>query len=373
MDKIGLSIICFLISICSHAANSVPPTGEFSIGTTTYFLIDSSRAETLTKQVDDYRRIVVQAFYPTVKPENCEVQLALPYADKIAYANCLDSPVLTIKNEEKYPVVILSPGFGGSFLMNMSLAEELASQGYYVLNIGHTFFNSTPAFSDGKKIELLSMDTLTMDTDNFLDSKFKLRLNTYIKIQKNDIVSVLDNLSGMLDESQQKAVDIENITCIGYSGGGATAAEICIEDKRIKAGININGVLYGDAWKDSISCPFLYINADYSSPRKSEIEIQGGQHVIDSIMQFYNYRKLLFSQKSTNDFYELTLTNTTHQNFSDYALVDQEYCGRTNPKKCLQLTYRYILLFLDKYQKSQSSSELSSDLLDKNCKFTVVK
>jgi dienelactone hydrolase len=280
---------------------------------------------------------------------------------------------LSPKDEAKFPVVILSPGFGGSYLMNMSLAEELSSHGYYVLNVGHTFFNSTPTFPDGKKIELLSMDTLIMDSDDFMDPRFKWRLNTYIKIQKDDIVSVLNNLSSLLDESQQKVIDTENVTCIGYSAGGATAAEICVEDKRIKAGININGVLYGDAWKDSIGCPFLYINADYSSPKKAEIDMLGGQRVIDSLMQFYDYRKLLFSQNSTSDFYELTLASTTHHNFSDYALISQEYCGRTNPKKCLQLTYRYVLLFLNKFQKSQSSAELDNDVIDKKHRFTVLK
>ena len=212
-----------------------------------------------------------------------------------------------------------------------------------------------------------------MESDNFLDEEFKTRLNTYIKIQKDDIISVLNELSNTLDKDHLKSINLENIACIGYSGGGATSAEVCIDDPRIKAGVNINGILYGDAWNDSIQQPFLYINADYSNPKKAEIEMLGGLNVIDSLMSYYNEKKQELSTKSTNDFYELTLFNTTHHNFSDWALSDQSFCGKTNPKKCLENNYLFVRLFLDKYLKSLAPDEFNTNIRTKDYYFEIIK
>ncbi|MFT7611416.1 MAG: dienelactone hydrolase [Parvicellaceae bacterium] len=362
-----------MVAKIAIAGKSLPITGEYSVGTKSYFIIDKNRSETLTKNTKDYRRVGIQAFFPSFKTDECMNQLDSPYGKKIKYIHCINKPIKPAIINEKYPVVILSPGFGGSYLMNLTLAEELASHGYYVINVGHTFFNSTPTFPDGKKIELMSMDTLKMESDDFLNEEFKTRLNTYIKIQKDDILSILNELANTLDKDHLNSIDLNNIACIGYSGGGATSAEICSADTRIKAGININGILYGDGWNDSITQPFLYINADYSDPKKAEIEMQGGQNVIDSLLSYYNRRKLRFSKNSNADFYELTLYNTTHQNFSDMALINQDYCGKSKPKKCFEYTYRYILLFLNKYLKKETSDELNQNNRTKAYYFEIIK
>jgi dienelactone hydrolase len=369
---IKIVLLC-VVSNIAIAGKSLPITGEYSVGTKSYFIIDKNRSEILTKNTKDYRRIVIQVFFPSEKIEDCMEQLDSPYGTKIKYNHCINTPIEPATGSQKYPVVILSPGFGGSYLMNMTLAEELASHGYYVINVGHTFFNSTPTFPDGKKIELLSMDTLKMESDYFLDEKFKTRLSTYIKIQKDDILSILNELSYTLDKVHLNSIDLNNIACIGYSGGGATSAEICSVDSRIKAGVNINGILYGDAWNDTITQPFLYINADYSDPKKAEIKMQGGQYVIDSLMSYYNQRKLRFSENSNGDFYELTLSNSTHQNFSDMALVNQDYCGKSKPKLCLEYTYRYILLFLDRYLKAKTCDELNKSNKENEYYFEIIK
>lgn len=368
---IQILLLC-LLSSSAIAGKLLPLTGKHSVGSQSYFIIDKNRPETLTKNTKDYRRIAIQVFFPSVKTDVCENKLKSPYGKKIKYNHYLDQEIQATGNE-KYPIVILSPGFGGSYLMNMSLAEELASHGYYVINVGHTFFNSTPTFPDGKKIEIMSMDTLKMESDSFLDEVFKTKLNTYIKIQKDDIISTLNEINNTLDKKHLTTIDLNNIACIGYSGGGATSAEVCVTDPRIKAGININGILYGDAWNDTIEQPFLYINADYSDPKKAEIKMLGGQHIIDSLMRFYNERKNRFSEISNGDFYELTLFNTTHHNFSDLALVNQDYCGKSNPKKCLEKTYLYIRMFLDKYMKEKPSEELNTIRRTKDYKFEIIK
>ena len=146
---IQILLLCSVSNI-TIARKSLPVTGEYSVGSKSYFIIDTNRSEILTKNTKDYRRIAIQAFFPSENTEECNKLLDLPYGKTIKYNHCVNKPIEPAITNQKYPVVILSPGFGGSYLMNMTLAEELASHGYYVINVGHTFFNSTPTFSDGK-------------------------------------------------------------------------------------------------------------------------------------------------------------------------------------------------------------------------------
>ena len=117
---IQILLIC-LLSSSANAIKSLPLTGKYSVGTKSYFIIDKNRSEILTKGKDDFRRIVIQVFYPSNKTAECSNRLQSPYGKKIKCNNCVDKAIQS--ENEKYPIVILSPGFGGSFLMNLTLAE----------------------------------------------------------------------------------------------------------------------------------------------------------------------------------------------------------------------------------------------------------
>ncbi|MCG8573674.1 MAG: hypothetical protein MI810_02225 [Flavobacteriales bacterium] len=345
------------------------PSGPYSIGSKTVYLTDSSRMETLTKNPTDYRQLAIQLYYPIRQTSpNCQ-QSESVYGKKVNYYHCLNAPLHDSLNQ--LPIVLLSPGLGGHFLMNATLAEEIASHGYYVINIGHSYFNEVPEFPNGSAPELFGMDTLKMESDNVIGYAFRQVLNQYIKIECEDMKSVIKNLSSFIPENDLEQLNVDNIACMGYSAGGAAAAEICTQKKAIKVGINLNGILYGDAHLHELSQPFLYVNADYSSPKKAEIESLGGMHIIDSLMNFYDQRKASLRKKSSNHFYELTLSHTTHHNFTDLALVNQSFCGKSNPKKSLQITYSFIISFLDTYLKNEPKPLIENEVKSEDYTFEI--
>ncbi len=60
-------------------------------------------------------------------------------------------------------------------------------------------------------------------------------------------------------------MDTSRIGMFGHSYGGATAAQVLVEDSRVKAAINMDGTLYGEnVPKSRVGKPFLIMNAETS-------------------------------------------------------------------------------------------------------------
>ena len=78
------------------------PRGEYIIGTDIFELEDTSREEWFTDRLDDYRKIVIQVWYPAIEKSN-ELYPYIDYADlRIpAIANRLEISNNFIKNSAK--------------------------------------------------------------------------------------------------------------------------------------------------------------------------------------------------------------------------------------------------------------------------------
>src|SRR5215213_11145711 len=61
-----------------------------------------------------------------------------------------DAPVAA--DEPRYPLVLLSPGSGIMPAVYTALAEELASHGFIVVGVNHTYNASVTVFADGRVV-----------------------------------------------------------------------------------------------------------------------------------------------------------------------------------------------------------------------------
>ena len=147
-------------------------TGPYEVGVVTRHLIDESRDETFTPDdPNDKRELMVDIWYPAEVPEGAEPGLYMPDADVFipvaapvwpaipdAYWNCVallvgnaieSAPLAGFFN--RYPLVIYSHGHvGASRWGNPHLCEELASHGYIVVGINHTYNSAAVRFPDGR-------------------------------------------------------------------------------------------------------------------------------------------------------------------------------------------------------------------------------
>ena len=130
----------------------------------------------------------------------------------------------------------------------------MASQGYIVLSIDHTFDAAATVFPDGR--------TAYVQPINLTDEG-----DSHIKLWEEDVSFVLNQIE-KLNQNDETGfftgrMDTSRIGMFGHSYGGATAAQILAKDSRVKAAINMDGTLYGEIFPESgIGKPFLLMSAE---------------------------------------------------------------------------------------------------------------
>jgi predicted dienelactone hydrolase len=78
-----------------------------------------------------------------------------------------------------------------------------------------------------------------------------------------DVGFVLDRLAAM---SQPEAffagqLDLSRVGVMGFSLGGATAGQFCATDARCRAGINVDGFMFGDILDNNLKVPFMFLHS----------------------------------------------------------------------------------------------------------------
>jgi dienelactone hydrolase len=242
------------------------PTGPYGIGTTEVHLTDARRADPW--QPGKRRELMVSVWYPT---RGTHRQFA-PYAGPAVapalgaeMASYLGLPADTVdlggstthgrrhaKPCGRHPVLLYSPGSGASRVIGTNQAEELASRGYVVVTIDHT--GEAPVeFPGGRVVGALVP----------WDEAGAAKKATDTRVA--DVRFVLDSLP-RLPRRLSHSMDLSRIGMYGYSMGGSTAASAMLVDRRISAGVNLDGGLTdGDGPSEvsrrGLDRPFLLVGA----------------------------------------------------------------------------------------------------------------
>ncbi|MFH1740094.1 MAG: hypothetical protein ABIH23_13885 [bacterium] len=219
-------------------------TGPFAIGTFLAHLIDESRLEQITHEdPSDNRELMVQVWYPAVIQDSRqpgsiypEFDAVQPYLEayyssygvpsvfcdglRVPVGNAVrDARVLDIGLQ--YPVLIFSHGNGGSRRQNVSLFEELASCGYVVASIDHTYNATVVQFPDGRVIP-----NRVSGSDSLHEQDVRFVLD---ELEKINVGHDFEVFTGLLD--------LERVGVFGMSLGGAVTTLTMQDDPRFKAGV----------------------------------------------------------------------------------------------------------------------------------------
>ncbi len=262
---ITTSTLILLLSlglIYAFPAGNIPnPSGTYPIGTLTFTIEDEDRLELYTEDPLDTRKFSFRIWYPASNTgPNDPIQWidAKEISRELAKGIGLPSFVLdqtseirshsywftSISDEEEnYPVVIISHGWGGFMSLHTDLAEELASRGYIVVSIDHTYGSVATVFQD--EIVYQNQDALPeREEANFLAAA-----NQLVYTYAGDIAKTLDYLEEMNTSETsffEGRLDLENIGLIGHSTGGGADVAVALNDDRIDALIGL------DAWVEPI-------------------------------------------------------------------------------------------------------------------------
>jgi len=267
------------------------PTGRHPIGTTELHLVDPGRPD---PWVDGRpRELMVSLWYPTSAPAGGPLAPYLPPGAARHFGERND-PLLGLTAGQVdwtgittharagvpvrhrpggYPVVLFSPGGGEPRAGGTMLVEELASQGYVVVTVDHTYETPELEFPGGR-----------VETQRLPDIDPTERLHRMLETRVGDTRFVLDQLQVLAAGDNPDAgrrplprgigagLDLSRIGMFGHSAGGFTAAETMLVDRRVDAGADLDGSMaysfsagdFGDVASAGLDRPFLLMGAGTS-------------------------------------------------------------------------------------------------------------
>ncbi|MFI6177491.1 alpha/beta hydrolase family protein [Nonomuraea sp. NPDC051191] len=213
------------------------PTGAHPVGTTALYLKDASRPDPWNLDVDA-RELKVTLWYPAERrdgrraaymtPQEAELGLRRLGVGGVPDGTLSGTRTNAVADAEpagrNLPLVVLSPGFTNPMNTLTSLAEDLASRGYVVAGIDHTYESYATTFPGRRVAECLACDS---DTDPGFGTGV-------VAGRAADVSFVLDQLPAKWRGSD--LIDRSTIAMVGQSIGGASAMATMVRDSRVRAG-----------------------------------------------------------------------------------------------------------------------------------------
>lgn len=257
------------------------------------------------------------------------------------------------------PVVLYSAGLGDPRGWGTALVEDLASRGYVVVTVDHTYEASEVAFpNDALATSVLPGLLGTPD----LDIAAVLRRSMDARVA--DTRLVLDRLACLgelpgLPSGLAAALDLGRIGMAGHSAGGFTALQAMHDDPRITAAVNLDGQLHfpnpdgkggvhlTDLAEDGLTRPFLLMGT--RSPDSGSYRAQPGWDAL--------------WRHSTGWHADVTLEGSRHGSYTDAAsllpgLARQGALSRATlrddlgdlaPARARAATRAYVASFFDRW------------------------
>ncbi|WKZ38442.1 MAG: hypothetical protein QY332_10925 [Anaerolineales bacterium] len=251
-----LAVILLAVSTALPILLPVPrisaPGGPYPVGTMTYELTDPSRTELYSGR-DEPRRFMVQVWYPAEISTGDEqapwMSNAGIYAPAIAtYINLpsffldhlelvhipafQDATVAT--SNDGFPVILFSHGWNGFNAQNSGQALELASHGFVVIGIQHTYGAVVTVFPDGTAAPN-QPNALPENTD---DPKYEVVARVLVDQWAGDMSNTLDFFSILVMDIRGRwwgRLDLNRVGVYGHSTGGGAAIQFCGTDPRCQA------------------------------------------------------------------------------------------------------------------------------------------
>lgn len=368
---IGVMILLLLVSAISAYAFPVykmtVPKGKYKIGTVAFDVIDENRKAIYSDNLKSNRKIKLQVWYPAedtkgfkqvpwlqdgdIVAKGISKMMKLPdfllsHTSLVMSNSYASAPISSGK--DKYPLVIISHGWTGFRNLHTDVAELLASEGYMVIAIDHTYGSAVTVFNNGE-VEYLNNSALPEReiTPNFLEYA-----NTLVNTYAGDIKITLDTLEkfnlGEKNVMFKDRLDLTTIGLLGHSTGGGASVTTALHDKRIKAMLGL------DAWVEPIKEEDIKIGLNVPALFLRSEQWEKG-------LNNKNLLLLLDSSKNSRELYQINGIN--HLDFSMvymYSPLSKYFniTGKLDGRVAAEIQQEFILNFYDKYLKNNSNSSV---------------
>ena len=391
-----------------YPATDLPaPSGDYPVGVRDFMLEDAARPGLLAAAADEPRRLLVRVWYPAASVEGLQRRPYFTDAEagttatglgmlagapfyftylKHVKTNSFEAAPLA-GPADGLPVVFYSHGYTSFAGQNTALMEELASHGYIVYAIQHTYDASPTLFPDGRVAPMdpaliaeIQAQMAGEEDDGFAEAftagTYAERLQRQLANQARmvaegqriatqsagiwleDRLFVHDALvAGRVPETIRPiaaAGDLTRTGEMGMSFGGSTTGGLCMVDARCAAGVNLDGGDYHlQPWMANIPVPFLMFYSDY----RRLYEMLGGKPGGEAhgFNDFSYERPELAGLRS--DLVRLKVRDVAHLGISDFNLfmrnpVRAAMLGPIDGERIVRIQNDFVRGFFDTHLRS---------------------
>jgi dienelactone hydrolase len=334
LKTVGMSallIISMIPAIIFPEYRPLPTTGEYQVVTTTRYLCDESRIETYAKH-DGARTLVAEFWYPSDAKGN-------------------------------FPLVVFSHGSFGTRTSNETLYRELASHGYVVCSIDHTYQCFYTTDKSGNVLLMSSEFMGEILSENAKEDKQK-SLELYRKwmdVRVGDINFVIDTIKADSD-ILYGLINTDKIGVIGHSLGGSAALGIGRMRSDIGAVVALEAPFMCDIL-DIENDEFVFESTAYPVPVLNVYSDSLWTHLAKWPQYEKNVHLLSGSEK---DAYSLHIAGVGHLSLTDLSLASpiltrilNGHAASVSAEDCLRLINKECLAFFDCYLKGIGAFSLN--------------
>ena len=403
---IGLSFgflgLTFLLAYALPVFTLPTPTGSDAVGIHYFHLREEARIDPFLANSTKKRELMIKVYYPARKdnskpfspyfhnsPELLRL-LTTGYGLPVFLFDHLNLVKTNSKDDlqlsdrqSSYPVVLFSHGAGTTMEVQTSQSEDLASHGYIVVAIDHTYVSAGTIFPD----RIISAKEATTDFNATDPAEI---ITQSMADDAKFVIETLDEMNeGKIDSIFAGRLNLDEIGVIGHSVGGAVAYNLAINDSRVKAAVDLDGTVFITPKEDLRQvAPFLMLANDKyhiqmiqnrqtlmkkfeamdDVDRKITIETYGSEQAYRDAYEKSSQNILGLTKVLKESGALFTIDGSDHMKFVDVGLFfglqplreGMGIGGKTDPARCLEIAKAVTLAFFDQHLKGDAGDSLES-------------
>lgn len=331
-----------------------PPTGPYGLGTVALHLVDKSRPDPVAGP-GHYRELMASVWYPARDVARYRPAPWMPAASLrgLLAANGFDPDLAVaprtaahegapaLRAGERRPVIVFSHGAHDQRAATTIVVQELASHGYVVVTVDHTY-DAFSEFPDGRLTVPLDDPGLT-PWDFARDIRFVLDRIEDLAAGRNpdaDHRPLPSALGGVLDPRR--------IGMFGWSKGATATALVMGDDQRVRAGLSFDGPMQSQPPVPAeLDRPFMLMTAVFTRAAEPS--------VADFWSHLTGWRRNVQADGAVHlsycDYQWLIPQLAKAGGMSDEELRD--WIGTLDPARAVRIEQAYPLAFFDRHLRGR--------------------
>ena len=278
-------------------------------------------------------------YAPSALAPIIEQDLGIPNGT-IEQLRLYDCDVQPLPSHNNTQLLLFSPGFVTTRFGYSAELQAIASWGYTIISVDHTYEALAVQFPDGH----IAFSTVSNSTN----------YDPLVSIRVADVKFILEAVKARKVPSLQHFnLNTNRVGVMGHSMGGATAISALINDTRFAAGVNHDGAMYGDVLTLGTSAPMLLMEST--------------GHNQTQIPSWYDVWQRLRGWGL-----QLEIKPSTHGTYSDLPRITKtlgvsfpELLGKDaiDGARASELVWTYTVAFFDHFLKGKGEGLLSAPSL----------